>query len=1405
VTLILTNSRGCTDTLKKTGYISVGNTPIVDFTVDTTRACVSTTLNFTNLSTGGDSWLWLFGDNDTAQSFNASHNFGALGKLYVGLIGSDRGCKDTLFRQDYVEILPPLPVIGLSEKRVCRTPATISFNNLSIGATSFLWNFGNGDTSTQHSLSYTYQQEGTYGVSLTVRNDSTGCVATSSDSVRIVNLKADFVPDTTRGCVPKSIQFIDSSYNAIKWAWNFGTGRARDTSNLANPQFRFRKAGVYDVELIVTNSLKCQDTLKMDSLIHVLEAKADFAIDNSSQGCVPLFMQFKDLSSGTGPISKWKWDFGDGDSAVTQNPLHVYTTPNRYTVKLNVEDVDGCTSSITKTDMLFVTQPAADFTADHPINCTDNPITFVSMSTGVGLSYFWDFGDGNTSILANPSHSYAQPGNYNVSLRVMDVNGCDSTLIRANYIQIQDLNAFFTADTTQATCPPLSVTFSPQNTFIHPNLSWQWDFGNGATSSQVSPIHNYTQAGTYDVSLILFAPSGCIDTFTRTQYIRIFGPTGSFLFTPKEGCPGTQVSFTGSSPDLVTYQWIYGDGSSGAGQQTTYTYNQSGIFAPTLAITDSGGCTVYLNSPDSVEIYDIPSVDFVSSQRVICEAGLINFQDFSQGSLTGATYHWSFGDGDTSNLQNPSHQYTNVGSYTVRLQVTTADGCEATEIKNAWITVAEPPQAGMVLEDTLGCAPFGLTAVDTSNGGSSGVISRFWSFGNGNTANGDTVQTRFAQGGNYVIQVTVLDRNGCADSVSSNVRVLDGPDADFYSADTLGCAPWTASFLSLSPDAVRWQWSFGDGSTDSVANPFHPYAANGTYDVTLVVWDAAGCSDTLVRPDYVKLRLPTAEFAVKDTVACPGTFISFTDQSRSDTTFLSWQWDFGDGNTGQGAAVGHSYDQSGRYSVQMVVFDALGCSDTVVRSNLIRIQPDIQPEVPRIHYATVLDDETVELAFHPVEDSIDDFSHYNLYRKAVNGTFQLVRQINERMDTLLSDQGLNTLGTHYCYLVEAVNQCGTPSDFNEDEAHCTIELKTFSFVDMIDLNWTPYTGWGGVSEYRIYRVEDYSTNGAELLAVVDGSTTAYLDEDMNCYQDFTYRIEAIPPPGGRYLAKSDTANARPYHPGPQNPMNMVRATVENNDYVLVEWKLPKIEGFAGYVLERDAGKGFEEILQHAVGQADLKFQDTMAQVNDQSYRYRTFGVDSCGDYTPLGRPATSVNLAARRTNGSAELNWNPYDGWLNGVSHYEIQVLNIETGEFELVEEVEGNATQYIDRITDLNQVENCYRIFAHEQGGNQVVSLSNEACVLLEPRMFTANAFSPNGDGRNDVFTVGGAFLSEFNLKIYNRWGRLVHETDNQDEQWDGRCEGIEVPEGVYVFSVRGKGHNGDIIQRSGTITLIR
>ena len=423
-------------------------------------------------------------------------------------------------------------------------------------------------------------------------------------------------------------------------------------------------------------------------------------------GPAPLTVNFIDQSTGT-PTS-WAWDFGDGTTSTVQNPSHTYAAVGAYTVSLTATNASGSNTE-TKTDYISVQAPAipvADFTGTPVMGAAPLAVNFTDQSTGTPTSWAWDFGDGGTSTAQNPSHTYAAPGTYTVSLTATNAGG-SNTMTKTDYITVQ-------------TCSnPPHVNFASPNTGTIGSRVTVYGRGfgtsplvsfNGVQANPVLPGSNawmlYVKvpAGATTGPLWVENPAGCKSnevTFT-VPGTPPAPPVAEFTGTPTTGTAPLAVNFTDQSTGSPTsWLWDFGDGTTSTAQNPSHTYAAVGSYNVSLTATNAGGSgTTTKTGYITVQAPGVPVTDFTGTPTNGGAPLTVAFTDQSTGSPT--SWAWDFGDGGTSTVQNPSHTYTAPGTYTVSLTATNAGGSN-TMTKTDYITVqtcSNPPHVNFASPNT---------------------------------------------------------------------------------------------------------------------------------------------------------------------------------------------------------------------------------------------------------------------------------------------------------------------------------------------------------------------------------------------------------------------------------------------------------------------------------------------------------------------------------------------------------------------------------------------------------------------------------------------------------------------------------------------------------------------------------
>ncbi|MGW6175025.1 PKD domain-containing protein [Arthrobacter sp. NPDC055138] len=382
---------------------------------------------------------------------------------------------------------------------------------------------------------------------------------------------------------------------------------------------------------------------------------------------------------------------------------------------------------------------------------------------------------------------------------------------------------------------------------------------------------------------------------------------------------------TDADGQIVTYQWDFGDGTTGEGAGIQHLYTEVGTYTVTLTVTDDGGATaskqlaVTTARPNQAPTASLTST--ATGLRVTFDAA-----ESADTDGTIASYAWDFGDGGTGTGVNPSHRYTADGEYPVTLTVTDNDGASAAATVQLVVVNTEPSAAFSFSTDALDAA-FDAGASEDPDGEVSGYA---WVFGDGSAGSGTTVSHRYAKAGTYDVVLTVTDDLGASSTLTQSVTVkaLEGPGAVFSKEVTGRYLELDASGSSSPNGTVTgYAWDFGDGQSAEGASISHAYAADGTYTVTLVVTDSNGGTGSYAEDINVANAAPVAVF----TSTVDGLDVSFdaADSNDPDGTVESYAWDFGDGTQGTGASAQHRYAAAGDYEASLTVSDNAGAKARV--------------------------------------------------------------------------------------------------------------------------------------------------------------------------------------------------------------------------------------------------------------------------------------------------------------------------------------------------------------------------------------------------------------------------------------------------------------------------------------------
>jgi large repetitive protein len=554
------------------------------------------------------------------------------------------------------------------------------------------WNFGesssgSSNVSSLQNPSHTYSSAGTFTSSLVVTTQM-GCADTIFVAVTVNPLPVISFTWST-GCSGVTTFSNSSSISGgtiTNWSWNFGDPNSGplNISNLQNPSHAYGVSGAYQVLLTATSNNGCIGTLTQNLTVPSIPVAA-FVVQNGCKNSPTLFVDSSQVQNGT--ITGWAWDFGDGTApSSSSNPTHTYTNNATYTVTLIVTSNFGCMDTISQAVTIY---PAAVANFSAANVCVGSPTQFTDLSTvpfGNINSWAWDFGDFSAPANSqNPSHTYAVPGTFVVTLSVTSSNGCAASIAQPVNVYAIPVASFLGNNG----CLNANTQFTDQSTVSNDTIgSWLWSFGDGSpVSSLQHPSHTYLSSGSYTVSLVVSSIHGCIDTVSAPVQIYSI-PVAAFSVNDSNGCANYCPQFNDLSTTvdgmIVNWSWSFGDGTNtGITQNPQHCFPSTGLYSITLTVTTSNGCTDTLTQVNFIEVYPVPNADFTYNPLTITNLSPeINFIDMSDTSVW--AWNWFFDDPNDpaiSLLQNPQHSYSDTGTYCVQLIVENIYHCTDTAIR----------------------------------------------------------------------------------------------------------------------------------------------------------------------------------------------------------------------------------------------------------------------------------------------------------------------------------------------------------------------------------------------------------------------------------------------------------------------------------------------------------------------------------------------------------------------------------------------------------------------------------------------------------------------------------------------------------------------------------------------------
>lgn len=797
------------------------------------EACYATQeLRLTGASPLGGRWRGL----GVTDSLNGRFSPELVGEgrfpITYTLIDLASGCTATA-KKDIV--VHPMPESSFKLPLEACVSGAIKFENTSRSTRNPVWDFGDGKQSKEVSPSHTYQDTGFFQIRLRSTNEF-GCVDDTSASIYIFEPPTPtFAMDKREGCAVLPVTFKNNSRGyRTRFEWRFGQNQQ---SVLPEPGTIFFPQGRNDTTYIITllASNACATRQFRDSIKVFPLPIADFGIPIDTN-CTPVKATFANTSAGN--PEQYFWDLGNGKTwNDSLPPTQVYATdsiPRTFQIRLIATNFCGKDTAIRQLLVNPVTVESF-FNIPNPVGCQPFAVQFSNYATP-GAFVEWSFGDGNTSALPNPKHTYREPGVYEVVQKASNGCGYDSTVAR---IEVLPAPVVKFAHPPKV-CPNMAVKFS--------NLSENtagdfWRFGSQDSSRLKSPTFTFTKSGIYTITLQgISSVNACPNSFSSN--IEVLPKPVAIIDTPTiAGCAPFKADFGHKSPGSSRFfSWNFGDGNTGAGSKVSHTYTMPGLYEASLIAEDQFGCF-----SDTAKVlitaFPVPPADFSYQLDQAC--GVPVKVVFSHNHQERLDYQWNFGNGQQSKATSPQQVFVDTGLFKLSLITTNAYGCKSE--RSTPLKIYGKPRAGFVIEREVACTGNIVPLTNTSL-----FAEKYrWSFGDGNTSMLRDPDHRYALPGNYRIKLWVSNGSGCKDSIEAPklLSVLPSPYAnfDFEEIPFEEKPSGIVQFTDLSRAAVSYAWDFGDGNFSTLQHPEHRFRSNGTKTVRLEVTGANKCTDDTTR------------------------------------------------------------------------------------------------------------------------------------------------------------------------------------------------------------------------------------------------------------------------------------------------------------------------------------------------------------------------------------------------------------------------------------------------------------------------------------------------------------------------------------------------------------------------------
>jgi len=917
---------------------------------------------------------WQLGDGTILNGKKVTHSYDQPGVYTATLLVKDNSCSTSDTDKDSAIVIINHPPVADAGPDQWKTQSEIKFNALKSSdndgdITQYIWNFGDGTKAFGPVLSHVYQSPGIYTVNLTVIDDSNTSTNTAMDAL---NLTINHIPIADAGpdilAAPGETIFFDGSSSVdpdgeiVKWKWDTGDGHTLNGKQVAHA---YKKSGIYHALLTVYDNSSHEKALNFDDVKITINFSP---IAHAGKDIVVAPHQMAAFDAGKsydtdGQISKYIWKFSDGVTKQGMGVKRQFEKSGIYTANLTVVDNSKVKNS-TANDQLIVYVNHQPIAKSQGLIFTNQRTILLDASASIdadgdNIQCIWNPGDGTKNLVGvKVFHTYPKGGIYPAILTVDDNKGLSNSVSKETVkIEINE-RPVANAGNDKTVCAGNLIIFDASESRDPENgrMKYLWKFSDGKEMLGVNIARVFEKGGIYSSVLTVTDDSGLQGGNSDKDQIII-----NVIESPVANagddqivCAGHMIYFDGTGSTDVdglvnSYEWDFGDGSTGGGATPSHVYEQAGKYRVALRITgDQTGNCDYTDSDDMiVTVHEAPVSSFTCPLDF--PIGETVHFDASTSSGNGAEiiqWEWDFGNNYTSTLEKPTHTFLKSGSHIITLTVTTDSQTECNEtVSRKSININAPPKA--VPGNNIFA---GVNQIITLDGSKSydpdGAISVYqWDLGDGTIDNGLEISHQYASPGLYKVSLLVQDNTNLKNNTDTDqlTITINNPPVPVISIvsknnirsttenNYLGtfCMNENITFSGadskdIEGNIVYYSWCFGDGASEKGKEIIHQYKSPGKYIVNLIVDDGSNVNNSKAQCfGVLVINHPPVSDAGPDRVVSAGEKILF-DASGAfdfDGQITRYIWSFENDVQIEGKNIFHIFEKPGQYQVGLSVID----------------------------------------------------------------------------------------------------------------------------------------------------------------------------------------------------------------------------------------------------------------------------------------------------------------------------------------------------------------------------------------------------------------------------------------------------------------------------------------------------